>query len=190
MKVRAPSISRVVMIVFVALSAINAPPFVIAGQQSDSWIRFTSKEGRYSILLPSQPSVGTQEAATADGTKFTQYKATVAGDGAVFMVAYFDYAQGIVFTIDKARDGMVEAIHGTLLTERPVTLSGQTGRELRVAAKDESGTEYIIRARMFDMSGRVYVLQMITPKVNDEASVTIADRYMNSFQVMSADDHH
>src|SRR5713226_9046705 len=77
--------------------------------QSD-WIKYTSKEGRYSVLLPREPELKTQEAATSTGAKFLQYLAQsqdVENPNGGFMVAYFHYLPEMNFNLDKARDDIV-----------------------------------------------------------------------------------
>lgn len=166
------------------LLLVISPVLTFAIQHSDEWIKYTSKEGRYSLMLPAQPTVDSQEATTASGEKFTQYKATVSSAGAVYMIGYFDYSAGTIFTFDKARDGMVDAIKGTLLSERSVSLGGSPGRELRVLAKDSSGVEYLMLARFYDVNQRVYVIQFITPKSDETGVEERSARYFDSFQVV------
>ncbi len=156
-------------------------------QTPQEWIRYNSAEGRYSVLLPSQPEPGTQESATAEGTKFTQYKATLIEGDAVFLVGYFDHVPGTVFSLDKARDGMVEALKGTLISESSVSLGGSPGRDLKVVAKSEEGTEFLLRARFYDVDKRVYVLQFIIPKAEDDSAAAAKSvRFFDSFQVTKA----
>src|SRR5688572_25467165 len=77
--------------------------------------RYTSPEGRYTVLLPNQPNLSTQQISAPDGSPMTQYMAMVADGNGMVMVAYFDYPGDVVFSLDKARDGMVNSIKGTLL---------------------------------------------------------------------------
>jgi|ERR1700682_2297090 len=154
------------------------------GVQNSKWINYNSAEGRYTILLPAEPKLSTQESATADGQKFSQYMAIVRDQDAIYLVGYFDHAPGTVFSADRARDGMVTAVKGTLLSERTISLSGYPGRELKVAAKSET-TDYIIQAKFWDTENRVYVLQVVYPKsVEGESINTRAAQYFDSFQVL------
>jgi hypothetical protein len=153
-------------------------------QGSSEWIKYNSPEGRYSVLVPIQPKLSTQESATADGEKFTQYKATVIDANAVFLAGYFDHVPGTTFSLDKARDGMVGAVKGTLLSESAISLGGYPGLELKVSAKGSDGTEFLMRARFYDVDKRVYVIQFILPRSEDgSASAEKAARYFDSFQV-------
>jgi hypothetical protein len=153
--------------------------------QNSPWINYTSAEGRYGVSLPSNPVIGTQESATADGVKFTQYKATVIDGSAVFLIGYFDHLPGTVFSLDKARDGLVAAVKGTLLSESSISIGGSPGRELKVITKGDGGTEYLLRARYYDVDQRVYVIQFITLKAEDDAvAAANATKYFDSFQIL------
>lgn len=153
-------------------------------QKPGEWIRYTSPEGRYSVLVPSQPTLGTQESATADGEKFTQYKAVIGEGDVVYMIGYFEHVPGTTFSLDKARDGMVDALKGSGLSESAISIGGSPGRELKFTASAPDGTEFLLRARIYDVDKRVYVLQFISPKsVDENATVEKVARFFDSFQI-------
>ncbi len=153
--------------------------------QDPAWINYNSAAGRYSVALPSQPEIGTQEAATADGVKFTQYKAMVTKGKAVFLVGYFDHVPGTTFSLDKAGEGMVTGVKGTLLSQSTISLGANPGRELKVVAKTEEGAEYLLHARFYDVEKRIYVLQFIILKTeNDSTASANAAKYFDSFKVL------
>lgn len=155
-----------------------------AFQNSSEWIRYNSPGGRYSVLLPSQPEPGTQESATAEGIKFTQYMATLIEGNSVYLIGYFDHVPGTEFSFDRARDGMINAFKGTLLSESAISLGGSPGRDLKIDAKSEAGTVFLVRARIYDIDKRVYVLQFIIPKPQDDSEAAAkCAKYFDSFQV-------
>ena len=152
--------------------------------QNSTWINYNSTEGRYTISLPAQPKLSTQESATAGGQKFLQYMATVNDQDAIYLVGYFDHVPGTIFSADRARDGMVAAVKGTLVSERIISLRGYPGREMKVAAKSETN-DYVILAKFWDTENRVYVLQIVFPKSVDSESINIkAAKYFDSFQIV------
>ncbi|HBB89614.1 MAG TPA: hypothetical protein DC047_18565 [Blastocatellia bacterium] len=152
--------------------------------QDAGWITYNSAEGRYSVSLPEQPKLGTQESATADGQKFLQFTATVQQPDVIYLVGYFDHVAGTVFSADRARDGMVSAVKGTLISDRVISLSGYPGRELKVAAKLDT-SDYVVLAKLWDTENRVYVLQVVYPKSGEsEAMNTKAAKYFDSFQIL------
>jgi hypothetical protein len=155
-------------------------------QADPSALRYTSPEGRYTVLLPAQPKISSQQVSAPDGTPMTQYMAMASGSIGMVMVAYFDYPGDVVFSLDKARDGMVNSIKGTLLDEHAMSLGGAPGRQVRITARTEQGMEFIDRARFYDVKPRVYVLQCITPKSLDSAAIAEkCEQFFDSFRVRS-----
>jgi len=154
------------------------------GVQDSTWINYNSAEGRYAVSIPTQPKLSTQESATADGQKFLQYMATAQEPNAVYLIGYFDHVAGTTFSADRARDGMVKAVKGTLVSERTISLSGYPGRELKVGTSSE-GVDYIILVKFYDTDNRVYVQQLLFPKsFESEAMNTKAAKYFDSFQIL------
>jgi len=154
------------------------------GVQDSTWINYNSAEGRYTVSLPAQPKLSTQESSTADGQKFLQYMATAQEPNAVYLVGYFDHVAGTTFSADRARDGMIKAVKGTLVSERTISLSGYPGRELKVGTSSE-GVDYIILVKFYDTDNRVYVQQLLFPKsLESEAMNTKAAKYFDSFQIL------
>lgn len=167
----------------VALLLVVSPVLTLAIQHSDDWIKYNSKEGGYTVLLPGQPTVDSQEATTANGEKFTQYKATVQSGKAIYMIGYFDYSPPTVFAFDDARDRMIDGVKATLLSERSIRLGGAPGREIRLMMK-MLGDEYLMVARFYDVGGRVYMIQFISPKSDETGLEERAARYFDSFQLV------
>ena len=172
------------VLLFLAIAALGVA--AQAHQAHEDWIKYDSGEGRYTVMLPGKPDVGSQEATSADGVKFTQYKAGVYNADVAYLIGYFDYQPPMTFTFDKARDGMITAVRGSLVSERTITLSGFPGREMRINAKDESGIDYDMRARFYDVNQRIYVLQFIALKSTPlEIADPKAARYFDSFQLIT-----
>ena len=165
------------------------PPQTQTPPQSETQpysFRYTSPEGRYSILLPAQPKLSTQPSTAPDGRQMTQYMAMVPDGSGMLMVAYFDYPGDVAFNLDKARDGMVNSINGTLLDEHSMSLGGAPGRQVKISARSDQGLEFIDRARFYDVKPRVYVLQCLTPKSIDSAALAEkCERFFDSFRVRS-----
>jgi hypothetical protein len=80
---------------------------------------------------------------------------------------------------------MIEGVKGTLVSERAISLGGYPGRDLRIRARDETGAEYDMRVRCYDIDRRVYVIQFIARKSIPEESVDQkAAKYFDSFLVV------
>lgn len=147
------------------------------------WITYKSVEGRYSVSLPDQPNLSTQESATASGDKVKQYLATTSAENVYLMVAYCDYASGITFSLDDARDGMLQSVKGTLISEEAISLGGSPGKQIKLAGKTESGLTFFNRARLYDVSRRIYILQCLFETSDDSASTADqCEKFFDSFK--------
>jgi hypothetical protein len=148
------------------------------------WFTYTSPEGRYSVSLAEPPKLSTQSSNAASGDTFMQYMAGASADPAYLMVGYFDYPPTNVFSLDAARDGMVNSIHGNLLTEESISLGGTPGRAIKIAGKTDAGIDFIDRARFYDVNRRIYILQCLVPVSNEGSGATqICDQFFDSFRV-------
>ena len=152
-------------------------------QSSTEWVKYTSEEGRYSVLVPQQPKLSSQEVPAPDGTKFTQYMAQTSDADSFYIVGYFDYTPAMVFSLDKARDGMLSAVQGTLLKEDAISLGGSSGKELKISSKSD-GFDLLLRIRFYEIGRRIYVLQHIFQKSSDsQALAEKTARFFDSFKV-------
>lgn len=154
-------------------------------QTQARWIKYDSTEGRYNVSLPSQPTLKTQEATSASGEKLMQYMASATDADSAYVIGYFDYLPGTTFSFDKARDGMIANVKGTLLKQSSISLGGYPGIEFEVSA-DANGTEYLIWARGYDIDKRVYILQFLFSKSLDQDPAVRArgNKYFDSFHVV------
>lgn len=160
------------------------PPQTATQQAQRPGLRYTSTEGRYAAWFPKQPNLSTQQSNTADGKPLTQYLAIAGDDQSLVMVGYFDYPADIVFSLDKARDGVVNSVNGTQLEEHSISLGGSPGRQIKVAAKTAQGLEVVTRVRFYDVNRRVYILQCMVPKVLDSAAAAEkCEQFFDSFRV-------
>jgi hypothetical protein len=162
-------------------------------QQPANWISYTSPEGRYSVSLPKEPKVTTQEATTADGEKFPQYLATIGEADSLFVIGYFEIASSSTFSADLARDSILKRSGGRLIEENAISLGGYPGHDLKIAlmipiapaaGEVPPQTDYVDRARIYEVGKRVYILQVLFPKSREtDASISVT-RFFDSFQVV------
>ena len=151
------------------------------------WFTYTSPDGRYSISLTEAPKLSTQNINAASGDTLVQYMAGASAEPTYLMVGYFDYPASITFSLDAARDGMVNSLHGNLLDEDSISLGGAPGRAIKISAKTDAGIDFIDRARFYDINRRIYVLQCLVP-VNNEGptAIQICDQFFDSFRVKNS----
>ena len=151
------------------------------------WFTYTSAEGRYSVAVSEQPNLTSQNITAASGDNLIQYMASASVGAGLVMVGYFDYPNGVVFSLDEARNGMVKSLQGTLVNEESISLGGSPGRSIKIAAKTETGVDFMDRARFYDVNRRIYVLQCLFPKANDgDSAAQTCDQFFDSFRVKSS----
>lgn len=167
----------------IAIFVLISTGVVFSFQGSSEWIKYNSPNGRYSIMVPSEPKLTRQETVSSGGKKITQYRATASEANFAVFVGYYDYASAMTYSLNQARDGIIERT-GTLLSESKISLEGHPGLEMNVSVKRPDGTEFLVRVRIYDVDRRVYVLQFIIPRSEDDkVSAEKAARYFDSFRV-------
>jgi hypothetical protein len=155
-------------------------------QDRELWFKYASPEGRYTILMPEAPKLSSQETTGGDGSKLTQYLASLTKPNSVYIAAYFDRSSTSTFSLDKAREGMLEKVNGTLVSQNPIAIGSHPGLEFRAFARTAAGDEFVVRARVFDVDFRVYVLQYIVSRASESPlAVKEGDKFFNSFAVTS-----
>jgi hypothetical protein len=153
-------------------------------QGASDWVKYDSEQGRYSLLFPSQPKLTAQGPTSPDDKQVAQYRAQASDSNGLYMVIYSDYPPDLEFSFDKARDAAVATVRGRLLSEKTISLGGNPGREWTTLTKP-SVREHLIRARVYKVGKRVYILQHLFYKSSDteaqEEKKTI--KFFDSFKV-------
>jgi hypothetical protein len=156
--------------------------------QTADWTKYDSPEGQYSILFPGEPKLSTQEATAATGAKLPQYMAISVDskNETFYSVLYFDLPSDMKFSFNDGRDGILNKVKGTLISEKAISIEDYSGRELKISAPND-GAEYIVRARFYLVGTRIYLLQLLLDKsadgpIADDKSV----KFFDSFQLTKA----
>jgi hypothetical protein len=147
------------------------------------WVKFSPPEGRFSILMPSQP-----EAAAVSESGNTGYRYVVLGNGHGFVCMYLDLPPTSFDRdtfLDATSDGIVHGAKATKVREQKISLEGYSGRELEYALNrpDRPGTA---RTRFFLVGRRLYSLTFVSaddfdPKLKAEQ----AAKFFSSFKLMA-----
>jgi hypothetical protein len=146
--------------------------------------RFTSAEGRFTVLMPGTPTPSTDQVAVGSGqsaqtTPLYEFILTV-GDGNVgYMVGYNDFPAGVAIdspeaVLERGRNGAVS--NKTLLTDTAVNLNGVPGRAFTY--RDPDGGTFA--QRDYFAGRRLYQLISFAAK---GYTATDLDAFMNSFTI-------
>ena len=154
-----------------------------SAQDKPAWKTFTSKEGRFSVLLPGEPKETKQNIGSADKMVIqTQYLIEQGNLG--YLVSFQD-TPGLekpemhAKVLDNGRDGAVKNLNGKLLSETKLTLDKKyIGLECLIDVPKFKG---LYRLRMFIVGDRLYQLVVLGPK--EVVTSKESDQYLDSFQL-------
>ena len=153
-------------------------------QSNGEWVKYTSTEGRFSVLLPQQPELSSQESTAATGEKLRQYMTEATESDSAYVLAYFDLPPDMTYSLDEGRDGFVGSAKWTLLSNEAISLGGgYPGLKFKASLKNEGGDE-LVSSRIYKVGSRVYMLFHFFLKASD--SSTMAEKtakFFDSFKV-------
>lgn len=148
-----------------------------APAQTAQWTKFSSPEGRFSVLMPGRPVREEQSKDTSVGKVVMHFFTTRTQTG-IFVVAYADYAiSEPKRELDANRDTFIKGMKATLVSESDIKLLEHPGREIK-AERDQLS----IRSRIYLVGNRYYQMVTITPATlpgNLEA-----DKFLTSFELV------
>ena len=149
----------------------------IQASYSQEWIKFTSVEGHFSVLFPSEPRTQS-DTSTTYPTYIT--KLFLSKDKAdLFAVGWVDYESSYIFDDQKEleanRDNFLKGINGTLVSTKNIEFKGYKGIEF--SAKSDS---YIWTSKVFIVGRRPY--QLLTGGSKGTASEN-ENKFFDSFSI-------
>ena len=148
-------------------------------QSSDSWIRFESRVGQFTVLLPEMPSQKL-EAQQSSAGPYTTHLFTAKLKDTVFVVGWVDYDKKFKFAaqneLNANRDNFIKGIKGTLVNSKNATFNGYQSLEFTAETSDT-----IYRSRVLIVGHRPYhVMTGTTKGIDDSANIT---RFFESFKI-------
>ena len=168
-------------------ASTSTPTVDIASAKADidTWMLLTAQEHGFEARFPVAPKKEDMTVPSPVGTMpAVMYMAEQANDvvGVTVlsvpeaMLGGFDVNGGL----DGGRDGMINNIGGTIVSEKQVKFLGHDAREI-VAKASAEGITMKVEARLFWVSPRMY--QLIAVSV-DGAQSTPADRFFANFVLL------
>jgi hypothetical protein len=153
-----------------------------------TWVTFVSPDGDFEIAAPGQLA-RVKPAPDVVPSAVFQLTASSNGYSTYFHVKRLDFPAGTLAglsskildsALDGVRDQNVAATHGQLVSESPITLGSNRGREIRYSA-DAGNT--VATERLYIVADRVYsVLAVRKPSLEADAA---AARFLDSFHLRS-----
>jgi hypothetical protein len=146
---------------------------------TSGWVKFTSDEGHFSVLMPETPTDKTETTDSQHGP-YTTHLFIVKDTTSVYLIGWVDYSPTFNFNrqaeLEANRDNFVKGINARLLTTRPTTIDGYSALEFSAETDDR-----IFKSRVYMVGRRPYQIVIGSPKgIDDTLSV---NRFFNSFKV-------
>lgn len=142
------------------------------------WVKFTSTQGAFSVLMPGTPKERTTTEPNEHGvdtSHFIRFE-----DTNIYLVGWVDYDPSFIFhkriELTANRDSFIKGINATLISSRTVTLDGYDAIEFTAETPDR-----IFRSRVYMVGRRPYIIVIGHPK--DAHDPVVVNRFFNSFKV-------
>lgn len=156
-----------------------------AVQTVTPWIKFSSPEGRFSVLLPHEPKF--ESVAATDSGGITNYRYSDLESGYGFICEYFDVEStgaDVQHFLDVTRDGIISGANATKLGEEKISLGTNPGRELQLLLKVNESTEITCRTRIYLVGKRLYSITYLHVKSMDgTAAADLGKKFFSSFEL-------
>ena len=144
---------------------------LFAREEAQSWVKFSSPEGRFEILMPGEPVTGKVieiqlPTFTAKLHPFSALRPPSFG----LMCGYADFPftpKNTNEVFDRTRDGSISNVQGKLITEENLTLAGYSGRRFRSTAQGNS----FIDEEMFLVGERFYLITVLSKTGNPDKNI-------------------
>ncbi|MFT3697569.1 MAG: hypothetical protein QM831_30780 [Kofleriaceae bacterium] len=131
--------------------------FVAVPAHADDWKKFESKDGKFTMLFPSDPKLQESPIDTANGGKVTMYNfiwEEPTTHDVAYLAGYLDVANGKSDSarLDDATGGLVTKM-GKPKSQKDIKFAGLKGREIVIEAQNMELTY-----RLFIKGDRLYTL--------------------------------
>lgn len=157
-------------------------------QTEAEWIKFTSPEGRFAVLVPREPKFETLSATESNQVTNYRYSALESGYG--FICEYFDVAStgdDPQKLLDITRDGIITGAGAPLVGERKISFNSYPGRELQLAFTVNNGSEITGRTRIYLVGKRLYSLTFLHMKSMEALRASdLGKKFFSSFELKPA----
>ncbi|HEY0366740.1 MAG TPA: hypothetical protein VGC73_09720, partial [Pyrinomonadaceae bacterium] len=108
-------------------STPNNTPAPANTPDNGGWVKFTSPEGRFSVMMPEIPQDKTDTVDSAHGP-YTTHLFIVRDETSVYLIGWVDYDASFNFNrqaeLEANRDNFVKGIDARLVTSRPTFIDG------------------------------------------------------------------
>ena len=152
--------------------------------QADSWVKYNSAEGHYSISFPGKPEETTQDDKNEDGTPFKIHSSTYAPNdkevymsGWIDMTTYYPKNGDVKQMLENSRDGVTSAMNAIKVTTLETKLGDKPYIEFTFFTNQSAGKGRIYLVNKFQYS----IITICPIKTGVTAA---AEKFIHSFTVI------
>src|ERR1044072_8826935 len=160
-------------------STPSSTPAPSNAADNGGWVKFTSPNGRFSVLMPEIPPEKTETTDSANGP-YTTHLFVVRDTTSVYLIGWVDYDPSFNFNrqaeLEANRDNFVKGIKAALLSSKATTIDGYNAVEFTAETTDR-----IFKSRVFLVGRRPYQIVIGSPKGMDDTA--LVERFFNSFKI-------
>jgi len=160
-------------------STPSSTPPPISVMDSSGWVKFTSEQGHFSVLMPETPTDKTETVQSEHGP-YTTHLFIVRDTISVYLIGWVDYHPDFNFNrqseLEANRDNFVKGINAKLLNTRATILEGYSAIEFTAETEDR-----VFKSRVYMVGRRPYQIVIGSPKGQDDTASV--NRFFNSFKV-------
>ncbi|MEP6819383.1 MAG: hypothetical protein ABJA18_07595 [bacterium] len=153
-------------------------------QAETEWVKFTSPKALFSLLAPHELKLEVDSQSTNETLTHSRFNDFEGSYG--FVIEYFENAPitDPEKYLDGTRDGIVQAIKGTLLSENKLSLDGHPGREITMSITTENGAVVFSRTRFYVVGTSMFSLSYVWRKDIDTAlAAKVGEKFFSSVKI-------
>jgi hypothetical protein len=170
---------------YMVISAILVLTVLFSFIPADTWQKYTSQEGHFSVSFPGKPDERTDDSKMDDGTPFKIHLATYSTfDDEVYMVGWIDMTEfypkdkELKKILENSRDGAVESMKATNVVTKAINLTGSPYIEFTFNSDQFTGKDRIYLINKFQYS-------LITIFSLSKGIPPAADKFIGTFKQIS-----
>jgi len=157
-------------------------------KSNDTWVEFTSSEGKFSALFPREP-VPDSKTINTEGQTIQINNFIVTDNDRILGVTYTDYDPNITYPVESGmkaeQDNLMKGFNATMLTSTRTEFPRGTNEKLPSLEFTGASSDRNLKGVVIVDVRRVYVVASICPKTKDCSAAS--EKFFSSFRLTPKD---
>ena len=151
----------------------------VAAQKKPAWKKYRSVEGRFSVNIPCQPEIKSEDIDNGHGTSKQIYQ-TCGNDDGYYLVSYIDLlsVSDGNSSLNQFRDGIIKGAGGSLVSENSISMGSHPGRDLVLTGRSGAGV-LNYNLHLYLVGKRLYCVGVVSP--TDKYNLPLIEKFLSSF---------